>query len=621
MEDFVEDYSFKNNFLMEYEALYKHIKEKFAEFISIGKVLEKLIVLIEDFCKNFNVAKKKCERAEAKILTTLWLDEMTGKSKKKKNENIPENFYIPLETPDNSSRSKGIQMLFDYFDRVINSLNSFNDSLQKIATIINDRQNNYQTIISIKKNLDDNSFNYSASLNKLSEAKQKYYDSINNAIKYHLSSKNKVKDEKKYKLEIEEKRKEYKKQIKLAESIRVEYLKLQGHALTEIEEFESNCTDELKINLKNFAENINNFSKEIQMSEKELKHIEEIDGKEDNKLFTSENKSLESGPKKNIFQEYSKDINYYFENFNFLKKQAKGLDEKGKNELIENISKTVENYLKEIIIEDEDDIKKNIIDISRKLKENQLTKEELNYLIKTFENTFNKYLDWKKSELAHTNNYLKVGEIYDNRFCYIYTFLGYFDKIIKTHNSNKYLNEENFNYFCKATEKILELNMNEDIDYDLCDLVINLSLTFYTDDKTKPEGKKYISEGIKKYPLINKASFWIGLFKFKLNQEKLKEEELESIKTEKEGLKEEIITEEKKFNNILAIFLPFIFNLLKFITDSELFNHIISYIFDFCKLDKEKREITVGMIENQIQGENISYIKINKDLVSNKKNL
>ena len=40
------------------------------------------------------------------------------------------------------------------------------------------------------------------------------------------------------------------------------------------------------------------------MSEKELKHIEEIDGKEDNKLFTSENKSLESGPKKI----YSKNI-------------------------------------------------------------------------------------------------------------------------------------------------------------------------------------------------------------------------------------------------------------------------------------------------------------------------
>ena len=73
MEDFVEDYSFKNNFWMKSEVLYKHLKEKFDEFISIGKVLEKLIILIEDFYKNFNVAKKKCEKSEAKKLTYLWL--------------------------------------------------------------------------------------------------------------------------------------------------------------------------------------------------------------------------------------------------------------------------------------------------------------------------------------------------------------------------------------------------------------------------------------------------------------------------------------------------------------------------------------------------------------------
>ena len=151
MEDFVEDYSFSNNFWMKSEVLYKYLNEKFVEFISIGKVLEKLIILIENFGKNFDIAKKKCERSEAKKLTTLWLDEMTGISKKKKNENIPENLYIPLETPDNSSRSKGIQMLFNYFDRVINRLNSFNDCLQKIANSINDRQDNYKTIMSIKK--------------------------------------------------------------------------------------------------------------------------------------------------------------------------------------------------------------------------------------------------------------------------------------------------------------------------------------------------------------------------------------------------------------------------------------------------------------------------------------
>ena len=37
MEDYVEDYSFNNNFWMKTGVLYKHLEEKFAEFLSIGK--------------------------------------------------------------------------------------------------------------------------------------------------------------------------------------------------------------------------------------------------------------------------------------------------------------------------------------------------------------------------------------------------------------------------------------------------------------------------------------------------------------------------------------------------------------------------------------------------------
>ena len=616
MEDYIEDYSYNNNFWEKSSVLYRHLKEKFAEFISIGKLLEKIILLIEEFCNKLNIAKKKCDESEAKKLTTLWIDERKPNeivtTKKKKNDYIPENFYIPLEKPDKSSRSNGIKMLFDYFDRVIICLNSLNDNIKKISTSIDDRQENYQSTMSLKKNCDDNLVKYNASLSKLDGAKQKYYGSINSAIKYHLSSKNKGEDEKKYRLEIEEKRKEYKKQVKLVEDSRVEYLTLQGHVFAAMDEFERYCTDELKVDIKNFAKYINNFAQSIQMNENELKIIEKIDGKEDNKLFTDENKSLRTGPKKFYFKEYSQDMKYYLENFNFLKRKFKGLDDKRKAELTKNISKTVANFLNEIIIEEKDDINKEIIDISRCLKENQLTEEQFNYLINSFEKNFNRYLDWKKRENAHTNNYRKVGEIYDDRYFYMHTFLGYFNK---TRVSNKCLNEENFNYFCKAVEKILELNMNEDIDYGLCDLVVILSSTFYMTDKTKPSGKKYISEVIRKYPLMNKESFWVGLCKYELNQE------LQSQKSEKDGVKEEITPGQNEGNSILAKLMSVTFNLLQFITDSELFNQVVSDIFDHCKLDKEKREMIAGMIENQIEVENISYIKLNKDLILNKKNL
>ena len=82
MEDYIEDYSYNNNFWEKSSVLYRHLKEKFAEFISIGKLLEKIILLIEEFCNKLNIAKKKCDEIEAKKLTTLWIDE------RKPNENV-----------------------------------------------------------------------------------------------------------------------------------------------------------------------------------------------------------------------------------------------------------------------------------------------------------------------------------------------------------------------------------------------------------------------------------------------------------------------------------------------------------------------------------------------------
>ena len=530
-----------------------------------------------------------------------------NKTKKKKIDFIPQNLYIPLETPDNSSRSKGINMLFEYFDRLVNCLNSFNINLGKIATSIQDKLLYYKTTMSQKKECDENFQQYNSSLIKLKEIKLKYYDSVTHAIKNHLSGKKKD-EEKKSKIEVDEKRKEYKEQVKLVESKRVDYLTLQGHVFALMDQFERDCTDELKSSLQTFSKEINTFVQGIQITEAENKVIEDINGGNDNKLFTYENKSLKTGPKKNLFKEYSQDLNSYFENFRFLKKRVKGLDQKAKNELMKNTSREVANYLNELIKEEKDDINERILDIARQLKDNKLTENDFDYLMIKFDENFNKYLNWKKTENASSSDYRKVGEIYDDRFCYMNTFLGYFNK---TRVANKCLNEENFNYFCKAIEKILELNTNEDIDYALCDLVVILSSTFYMEDKTKSNGKKFVTEVIKKSPIMNYAWFWVGLCKFELNQE------LNSQKSEEETLLEEkgdtpTDTQDK---SIFAKLMSITFNILQFVTDSKLFNKVVLDIFEHCKLDKEKREMIVEMIENQIESEKISYIKIDKDLM------
>ena len=195
MQQYEEDLSFNKNFWMKTNVLYDHLAQKFAEFISIGKIFEKLNLLIEEFSSELSVAKKKCEESDVVKLISLWIDDVDlnepNKTKKKKIDFIPQNLYIPLETPDNSSRSKGINMLFEYFDRLVNCLNSFNINLGKIATSIKDKLFSYKTTMSQKKDCDENFQQYNSSLIKLKEIKLKYYDSVTYAIKHHLSGKKK----------------------------------------------------------------------------------------------------------------------------------------------------------------------------------------------------------------------------------------------------------------------------------------------------------------------------------------------------------------------------------------------------------------------------------------------
>ena len=186
------------------------------------------------------------------------------------------------------------------------------------------------------------------------------------------------------------------------------------------------------------------------------------------------------------------------------------------------------------------------------------------------------------------------------------TFLGYFNK---TRVDNKRLDKENFDYFCKAIEKILELNMNEDIDYSLCDLIVILSSTFYMDDENAKSGKKYINEVIRNCPIMQKQGFWVGLTKFELNQE------IQQQKTEEETLTEDNITVEKLNNSVIAKLMSITYNIMQFINDSALFNKVVYDIFKYCKINQENKAMIVQMMEQQIKADNLTHIQLDKDLI------
>ena len=622
MDDYVEDYSYNNNFWMKSTVLYNHCKAKFRELMSLGAVFKKLANLSEEFSKNILKAKmvtdKLAPELEPENTEKVEKSEKAEKARDKKKKVIAvepeqESFYIPLETPDNSTRNEGIKTLFEYFDRLSKSFHFLSDSFRRISNDIFDKKTGYDSNMAYEAVCNDKHDAYQKELNELEKKKKLYFESINNAIEHHLReihkpNKSKDKNNEKNRLEslVKAKKEEYLAQVKAVENIRVEYIELQGHLFSIMEEFEKNCTNDLSYFFKTMNDKINIFKDGIGLNEQELKKFEEMDGAKDNQIFSEKNKSLIQGPKRNLFKEYSQDLNHYFESFDFLKKQAKSKTGKELKEFHKNVSQEVSNYLIEIIGEAQNEINEQILEIAKKLKESKIEESDFNFLIEKFETRFNKFKEWKKNNDIETQNYKKVGEEYDDRYCYMQTFLGYFNK---TRVENKRLNEENFDYLCKVIEKILELNMNDDIDYSLCDLVVILSSTFYKVDPQKKSGKTYINEIIKHCPIMQKQGFWVGLTKFELNQE------IQQQKSEKETLSEENISVDKLNNSVVAKLMSVTYNIMQFIQDSTVFNKVVFDIFKYCKINKENRDMIVTMMEQQIKSENLTHITLDKELI------
>ena len=605
MEDYVEDYSYNNNFWMKSQILYSHFKSKFEEFLYIGELINK----ISEFILELSQKIEKVKISE-KLEVTEYEDPREGDREKKSKKKY---YYKPLEKPDNSTRSMGIKILFEYIDQIVHGLNDLNIALKKISKGFDDRKLNFKYVEEYAAKCDAQQKEYQEEINKLQAKKDAYYYSIHKAIENYLThkNKNKNKNKEKHKNEVNKKRDEYKEQVKTVEKKRVEYCDMQGHIFAYEDEIEKESTNDFKRYLINFIEEIKIFQNSLTLDEKLYKKIEEIDGKKDNEIFSKENKSLMTGPKRNLFKEYSQDLNYYMENFDILKKEFKNKTPAEIRDKQKYISQDIGKFLNEIIIEDRNDINENILNIAKNLKENKLTETEYNYLIDKFEKRFEQYLEWKKKNDAENQYYKKVGEDYDDRYCYMNTFLGYFNK---TRVENKCLNRENFDYFCNAIIKILELNTNEDIDYSLCDLIVILSSTFYTTDNSKKSRKKYINEVIRACPIFQKQGFWIGLTRFELNQE------IQQQKKEKETLDENSISLDKINNSITAKLMSVTYNIIQFVSDSLIFNKIVKDIFNFCKIDDENRNLIMAMMESQLSaGENGPEIVLDKDFLLDKK--
>ena len=579
MEDYVEDYKYNNCFWKKSGVLYTHSDLKYEEFMSVGTIFQKLGAKIEEFCD---------------FLDTI------DKSYKKPNE------------PD-YSRGEGIQVILSSMKKIKNELTKLYALTNNISNKIFDKKETYESKKPAAKMCDEAYKKYDAELNKLKIVKKAYFDSMNKVVESYLNQnygkkvdKNKaMQDFQNKKKNLEKKKLEYKKVLNNVEALRIEYMQEQGNLFEVKEELEKENTEDLKFYFQQYIKGLDSLSSSLQFSEEDIKKIENINGDYDCKKFAEANKSLMTGPGRNPYKEYAVDLNYYTENFEVIKAKLKGKTSIEKREFQHKISNEISDLLKDLIKEERTEVIDKIEAYAKDLKENKLSKEGYDFLIQKFDEQYNTFMKWKQ-EIVCDQDFKKVGKDWDERFLYMTTFLKYFNK---TRIDSKELNEENFNYLCGAIKKIFDLNENEDIDYNLCDLAVILSSTYYMADPKANKGKKYVNEIVKNATIMQKQGFWVGLTKYQLNEEIQKQNKIEDT------LKEDNISEEKLNNSVIAKLMSVSFNIMTFVLDSNLFNKILFDVFKYCKINNENKQFIIQMLKSQIDNEKITYLTLDEDFL------
>ena len=579
MEDYIEDYKYNNCFWKKSGVLYTHSDLKYEEFMSVGTIFQKLGAKIREF---------------SDFLDTI------DKSYKKPNE------------PD-YSRGEGIQVILSSMKKIKNELMKLYAITNDISNKIFDKKETYESKKPATKMCDDAYKKYDAELNKLKIVKKAYFDSMNKVVESYLNQnygkkvdKNKsMQDFNNKKKNLEKKKSEYKKVLENVEKLRTEYMEEQGNLFEVKEDLEKESTEDLKSYFQIYIKGLDSFRSNLQFSEEDIKKIENINGEYDCKKFAEANKSLMTGPGRNPYKEYAVDLNYYTENFEVIKAKLKGKTSIEKREFQHKISNEISELLKDLIKEEKTVVIEMIEAYAKDLKENKLSKEGYEFLIKQFDEQYNNFMKWKK-DIINDQEFKKVGKDWDERFLYMTTFLKYFNK---TRIDSKELNEENFNYLCGAIKKIFDLNENEDIDYNLCDLAVILSSTYYMADPKANKGKKYVNEIVKNATIMQKQGFWVGLTKYQLNEEIQKQNKIEDT------LKEDNISEEKLNNSVIAKLMSVSFNIMTFVLDSNLFNKILFDVFKYCKINNENKQFIIQMLKSQIDNEKITYLTLDEDFL------
>jgi hypothetical protein len=215
--DFIEKFNYKNSFWENTDVLYRHSKNRIDEYLNIGNLSLKISTSINEFSEVLLESIKSVQFYEEEYVST---------------------------------RNNAIKKVLNFIDKIVKNLKNFSKNIYGITKLINDKIETYQSRKECEKLCNENLSKYKDNLKKLNLRKEIYNDSVVSIIENFLS--NKYKDSKteidlKPKLEyLNKKKQEYKEEVKNCEETRAEFIGVQRNILESEEEFDKECSEELK---------------------------------------------------------------------------------------------------------------------------------------------------------------------------------------------------------------------------------------------------------------------------------------------------------------------------------------------------------------------------------------
>ena len=569
------------------------------------------------------------------------------------------NASIPEENPEKddyiSTRTNAISCYLKFINKLALLLKSLYKNYEGVASVMKDKMDAYKSRDQFEIICNNNFDNYKTQLNKVNKCKQAYKESAESLVESFLNFKYK---DAKYENEINSKKElmykkenEYKAEVKKCEDIRNDYINIQRQILDDEETFDYSSSEALKDNLIKLMNFHKDFIYNCKASNELIEAIANIDGHKDIQEFSVKNSDIISYPPGTTFSVYNQNLELYL-NFEVIKNILKTKNEIEQRDFKRELSVEVTKFLGDILTKNSEKKQKveRFAEIANNILNKKSNEEECNFVIKEFENCSNNSIEPNR-KLSGDKKDITIGG-WDNEFDAIHAFLNIFNKL---RQFNKKMEKENFDYFVKINEKIIELIDSDDkekhknkyreekeIDYNLCDLLLILSSTFYmTEQKEGKEEKIYVYQKIKHCKLFQKYEFWVNIVKSQLSEQIIAEkmsEEIEDKKDKKEMKKKKSLlsnikifrkrssnteTETKvdnldKYNQlIMAKLMSIGFNIIQFVSNSLILNQALYNIFRFYKLSTPNRVNVIEMLKIQIVSEGNDNLKLDEDLLLN----